>query len=123
MFPQVWQQVARGLYHSTEAVLGGFARYAVLGETYPGITMHPRCSVTGLLYFDVDEHDVAALDAFEGQDYQRIQIAGQVAPAYAEIVETYIYTNVNKLTEEPWHPEAFQPQQFLETYCRTPPEK
>jgi hypothetical protein len=37
MFPQVWQRVVRGKYNSASAIVSDYARYAIIGETYPAM--------------------------------------------------------------------------------------
>ncbi|MGZ5781655.1 MAG: gamma-glutamylcyclotransferase family protein, partial [Burkholderiaceae bacterium] len=59
MFPQVWQRVVRGQYHSANAIVSGYARYTIVGETYPAIIEQAGATVHGVVYFDVDEQDVA----------------------------------------------------------------
>jgi len=74
MFPEVWQRVVRGDYRSAPAVLDGHARFALAGETYPGAIARSGAIVAGIVYFDVSDADVAALDAFEGSQYRRDRV-------------------------------------------------
>jgi gamma-glutamylcyclotransferase (GGCT)/AIG2-like uncharacterized protein YtfP len=117
MFPQVWRRVVRGRYRSMPATVRDYARYAIAGETYPGIISQPDEVVSGVVYFDVDERDVASLDAFEGMDYQRQTVCANTGSGEPMQVETYIYLNKARLTAEPWQPENFQLQHFIDTYC------
>ena len=75
MFPQIWQRVAcvtsSGDYRSAPAIAPGCARYALVDDIYPGMIVSPNASAEGVLYFDVDAQDVAALDAFESDEYRR----------------------------------------------------
>lgn len=118
MFPEVWQRVVRGRYRGARARLDGYARFAITGETYPGMVAAPGASVEGVLYFDVTPADIAALDAFEGKEYRRDVV--RVALESGESVEagTYIYLLPQKLSGSPWLPEAFQMQRFIGSYCR-----
>ncbi len=118
MFPQVWQRVVRGDYRSAVARLDGHARFEIAGETYPGMVVRPGASVDGVLYFDVSPADVAALDAFEGEEYRRDRV--RVALFSGEIVDaaTYLYLPHQKLSDSPWLPEAFQMERFIGSYCR-----
>lgn len=118
MFPEVWRRVVRGEYRSAPAVLDGHARYALAGETYPGTIARSGASVAGIVYFDVSDADVAALDAFEGSEYRRDQVQVSLASGEAADAHTYIYLLPQKLSESPWLPETFQMQRFLGTYCR-----
>lgn len=118
MFPEVWQRVVRGDYRSAPAVLDGHARFALAGETYPGTIVRAGASVAGIVYFDVSDSDVAALDAFEGSEYRRDRVRVRLDSGALEDAHTYIYLLPQKLSESPWLPEKFQMQRFLGTYCR-----
>lgn len=118
MFADVWQRVVRGQYRSVPVTLDGYARFAVRDETYPGIVERAGARVNGVLYFDVDATDLAALDYFEGQDYRRMTVPVVAQNGGSLDAETYLYLAVQKLLDQPWEPEAFQMQRFLQTYCR-----
>ncbi len=118
MFPQVWQRVVRGDYRSAPARADDYVRYALAGETYPGMVVQPGASVQGVLYFGVDPADVAALDAFEGAEYRRDAISVTFDSGEAVMADTYIYLLPQKLSILPWLPENFQMARFIGTYCR-----
>lgn len=118
MFAPVWERVVQGAYRSSQAVATGFARYAIAGETYPGMIARDGARVPGVLYFDVVPVDVAALDAFEGIEYRRVPISVALASGESAAADTYLYLLPEKLSESPWLPEAFQMERFLNTYCR-----
>lgn len=117
MFPQVWQRVVRGRYAHAPATLDGHARYAVRGASYPGMVAQDDASVAGVVYFDVDERDVAALDAFEGSDYRRVTVAARLPDGICLPVDTYLFINRPDLLAQDWTPDNFALQAFLETYC------
>lgn len=117
MFPQVWERVVRGRYRSARGILSGFARYAIEGETYPGMVAEAGAQVEGVLYFDVEGDDLAALDAFEGIEYRRDKVpviteSGEQVDAY-----TYIYLMPGRFSGQPWNPQEFQMERFIGTYC------
>lgn len=118
MFAPVWRRVVRGDYRLAPARLDGYARLAIAGETYPGMVAQEGASVAGVLYFDVDARDVAALDAFEGEDYRRDPVRVTLDAGGMIDAQTYVYLLPQKLTSLPWQPEAFQMERFLATYCR-----
>ena len=118
MFAEVWQRVVRGQYRSMPVTLAGHARFAVRDETYPGMIERTGAQVVGVLYFDVDTADLAALDHFEGLDYRRIAVSVMADGGEAFDAESYLYLPAQKLLDQPWDPEAFQMQRFLQTYCR-----
>jgi gamma-glutamylcyclotransferase (GGCT)/AIG2-like uncharacterized protein YtfP len=117
MFSDVWERVVHGRYRNAPATLAGHARYAITGETYPGMVARTDAVVTGVVYFDVAPEDLAALDAFEGEEYRRVTVTVAQGDARTS-ADTYLYLPREKLSDSPWNPDAFQMQRFLATYCR-----
>lgn len=117
MFPEVWQHVVQGRYRFAPAAADGYARFAVAGETYPGMVARIGAAVSGVLYFDVDERDIAALDAFEGEDYRREAVRVALDGGGSAEAGAYLYLLPQKLLESPWDPERFQMGRFIGTYC------
>jgi gamma-glutamylcyclotransferase (GGCT)/AIG2-like uncharacterized protein YtfP len=118
MFPEVWQRVVRGTYLSQPARIEDHRRYAVSGDTYPGIVIEAGASVTGLIYRDLDAVDLAALDHFEGTAYHRIGLQATTEDGELLAVQTYRFRDPAGLSDQPWLPHAFQLQRFLDSYCR-----
>lgn len=118
MFPEVWQRVVQGHYRFASAAVDGYARFTVAGETYPGMVARTGATVSGVLYFDVDERDIAALDTFEGEDYRRETVRMVLDDGSSAEAGTYLYLPPQKLLESPWDPERFQVERFIGTYCR-----
>lgn len=56
---------------AVEAFLKNYQRYAVKGESYPGIVQQNKAIVRGKLYFDLPEDSWQRLDEFEGEMYTR----------------------------------------------------
>lgn len=118
MFAQIWGRVVRGEYASVPAVAQGHARYAIKGEAYPGMVAEPGGAVEGVLYFDVVQGDIAALDAFEGVEYRRESTRVTLVGGETVQADTYIYLVRERLSESPWLSEAFQMERFIGSYCR-----
>lgn len=118
MFPEVWNQVVQGQYPQAVAVARGYRRFAVQDETYPGMIEISGAEVQGVVYFDVGSPDLAALDAFEGEDYRRVSIPLDLADGSPIQAETYLYLPLARLSQRDWRPENFEMRRFLETYCR-----
>lgn len=121
MFPAIWQRVVRGVYRSTPAVLNGHARFSLIDDTYPGVVPDSEATVEGVLYFDVDEADVAALDAFEGNEYRRDTVMVVMESGETAIACTYIFLAESRLSKQPWEPQTFRMTRFIETYCSEKP--
>ena len=118
MFPEVWSRVVAGQYGSSAATLGDHARFAVRDQIYPGMVPARGSQVVGVLYLDVDDEDVEALDRFEGDDYRREAIEVVCADGSSRAAHTYVYRLADRLLDASWEPASFAMQRFLETYCR-----
>lgn len=123
MFPQVWERVVRGRYRSARGTLAGFARYAIEGETYPGMVAEAGAQVKGVLYFDVGPEDLAALDAFEGIEYRRDKVAVRAESGERVEAHTYVYLLPARFSGAPWNPDEFQMERFIGSYCAAYEEK
>ena len=60
-------------------------------DTYPGMIIGQQAAVEGVLYFDVDAQNLAALDAFGGSEHRRDPIALIVNSSETVIACTYIF--------------------------------
>jgi gamma-glutamylcyclotransferase (GGCT)/AIG2-like uncharacterized protein YtfP len=119
MFPQVWKSVVRGNYRSAPATVNGHARFAVAGQTYPGMIACPGAAVRGVVYFDVDAADLAALDAFEGPAYRREQVAAALDDGTTLTAGAYIHIDKSGLSDAQWNPERFRIESFMDRFCGT----
>jgi gamma-glutamylcyclotransferase (GGCT)/AIG2-like uncharacterized protein YtfP len=118
MFPEIWNRVVRGRYRCAPVIVTDHARFAITGETYPGMVPASGETVRGVVYFDVTPQDIAALDVFEGGDYRRDTVHANLDSGEPVTADSYIYLHATRLANTPWDPEAFQMQRFLNTYCR-----
>ena len=121
MIPEVMAAVTTRKFRSIIAILKGYARFTVKGESYPGIIPVTDAATEGIIYFDVDELSLRRLDAFEGDLYQRIQI--QVETKGIEILKADTYVIKPKfrshLSSLEWNMKEFAQKHlktFLETY-------
>ena len=118
MFPAVWERVVRGQYRAVAAMLPGHARYEVSGETYPGMVPQADSAVNGVLYLDVDDADLLALDVFEGSEYRRDVVTVSVTAEENLTAVTYVFTADERLTDKTWEAETFRITHFMDAYCR-----
>ena len=118
MFPEVWTRVVVGPYRSMRARLEGYARYEVRDQTYPGMVKQLGSSVEGVLYLDVNDADLAMLDHFEGDDYERVALEVACEDGIVRETDTYLYRLPDRLLKTAWRPDAFAMQRFIDTYCR-----
>ena len=118
MFAPVWERVVGGRYRSIAATLTGYERLAITGETYPGIVEATSGTVAGVLYHDVSDADLQALDDFEGIDYRRCSIAVATPDGMSMPAQTYVYLLPLRLATHDWDPAVFPLERFMATYCR-----
>lgn len=119
MFADVWQRVVAGRYGNASGIIRDHGRYAVINEIYPGVVAQPGSQVKGVVYFNVEAADIAALDIFEGLDYVRQAVQVQLPDKVLE-ADTYLYCKPAALSAQDWDPRCFEMEKFLQTYCRSP---
>lgn len=111
MFPDVWKPLVPRPRASVLATLSGFAREGVRGRTYPGIRPDPQARTSGRLYLDLDDDEIARLDAFEGSEYQRETVTVRITTTDGRTVslaaEVYRLADPAQLDGQPWDAEAF----------------
>lgn len=111
MFPDVWVPLVPRPRASVLATLPGFAREGVRGQTYPGIRLDPRAQTSGRLYLELDDDEIARLDAFEGSEYRRETVTVWITTADGRATslaaEVYRLADPAQLDGQPWDPEAF----------------
>ncbi len=124
-FDRIWSLVVRGSYRSQPARVGGFARFAVTGQDYPGVLRQPGGQVDGRLYFDVEPADLARLDHFEGADYERVATEAALVQADAAVpvqapAQIYLFRFPDRLSAAPWDINGFAREgihRFVADYC------
>lgn len=121
MFQPVWSQVVTGRYACRPARLEGFARRRIRGADYPAIVSTPLESVDGLLYLDVEPADLARLDAFEGDAYQREDVMVRPADGGMPVpAGVYVWKDASLLEPAGWDPQQFERERlgaFITEYC------
>jgi gamma-glutamylcyclotransferase (GGCT)/AIG2-like uncharacterized protein YtfP len=70
-FPQVMERVTGRLFESTPAILQGYARSHLRGETFPGLIEEATSATDGLLWLDLDAESLSTIEGFEGDWYER----------------------------------------------------
>jgi gamma-glutamylcyclotransferase (GGCT)/AIG2-like uncharacterized protein YtfP len=121
MIPSVMHAVTVRRFRFIDAILRGYARYTVKGESYPGIIPATDTVTEGILYFDVDELSLERLNAFEGDLYQRTPILAETEKGEIFNAETYAIKTKYRdcLSSKKWNVKEFSQnhlEAFLETY-------
>lgn len=121
MIPAVMEAVTGSLFDSTPARLTGYARYALRGETYPGLVDEAAAATDGLLWRAVDAASLAQLDRFEGDWYERRTVRVDVINDESVDAETYVLLpeQRHRVSRRSWNRARFESrylQRFLSTY-------
>ncbi|MGA8181003.1 MAG: gamma-glutamylcyclotransferase family protein [Desulfobacterales bacterium] len=121
MISSVMYAVTACQFRFVDAVISGYARYTVKGESYPGIIPSPEAVTEGIVYLDVDELSLEWLDAFEGDLYQRTPILAETEKGKIFNAETYTIKPEyrNCLSLKKWNAAEFARkdlESFLKTY-------
>jgi gamma-glutamylcyclotransferase (GGCT)/AIG2-like uncharacterized protein YtfP len=121
MIPSVMYAVTVRKFRFIDAILRGYARYTVKGESYPGIIPVTDRVTEGIIYFDVDKWSLERLDAFEGDLYQRTRILAETERGEMHSAETYAIKPEYRdcLSAKKWDVKEFSQkdlESFLENY-------
>jgi len=78
MWPDIMAQVCGrevAALQQTKAWLNGHMRHPVLGQDYPGLIAQSGApALQGVLYRGVTPQELQRLDAFEGEEYERVSV-------------------------------------------------
>ena len=120
MIPSVMDAVTARKFRFVDAVLRGYARFTVKGESYPGIVPVPDAITEGIVYLVVDELSFKRLDAFEGDLYQRTSISVVTEKEEMFKAETYTIKREYRdcLSTKKWDVKEFS-RKNLETFLKT----
>jgi gamma-glutamylcyclotransferase (GGCT)/AIG2-like uncharacterized protein YtfP len=85
------------------ARLEGYARFRVSGRVYPAIVQAAGSEVCGVLYAGLEAAELARLDAYEGDLYERREVSVWAGPV-AHRALTYVLRPgfQHELSHEPW---------------------
>ena len=121
MIPEVMYAVTTREFRFKNAMLRGYVRFTVKGESYPGIIPVTDATTEGIIYFNVDKLSLARLDAFEGDLYQRTPVRVETEKDEILNAETYVIKPEYRgyLSSKEWNVKEFNQKHlgaFLETY-------
>ena len=110
MFPSVMKAITGLEFPAKKARVKNYARFKVKGESYPGLTPLKGAVTEGVLYIGVDVLSVRRLDDFEGEFYERGEVAADTLDGESLIVHAYVIKAQyrDRLSSEPWDPERFE---------------
>ena len=119
LVPQIMQQVSGQRHFSLSATLHDYARYGLLGKTYPGIVQQQGAGVAGRLYLNVSPAAWRRLDYYEDHLYQRQYVQVETATAGVFHAWTYVVPDSlrSRLTKRDWSLSQFR-QRHLQGFLQ-----
>ena len=108
MVPEVLHKVVGKDFSSSAAILRGWKRCQVQGESYPAIIPVVEQAVSGVLWFGLSEKEFLLLDAFEGKEYRRVSVLVTDTEGASLDAQTYAWEKLGGLIDEPWDFEWFK---------------
>ena len=113
MWPDVMHALTGQRFESREARLDAHVRLCVAGADYPGVVPRRGAATEGRLYDAVDAESLALLDEFEGEMYERVELAVRVVgrpEATAARAQVYRVCPANRVLITPitWQPERYE---------------
>ena len=120
MWPEIMSDVIGRKIEGCPARLSGARRLRVKDQVYPSLVPSEGSEVDGIIYFDLTESEIVALDRFEGDEYVR-RPAEVLCGERTEQAEVYFASAVGLqlMGQVDWAPDYLPPpllQQFRESY-------
>ncbi len=113
MWPEVITAVIGRCPAGEPAMLPGYRRLRVKGEHYPVIVRSAGDAVEGIVYCGLTAAEFERLDAFEGEEYDRIAVSiGQVKASVYVLSEEWKHI----ADSMPWFPEQLSAE-HLAAFC------
>jgi gamma-glutamylcyclotransferase (GGCT)/AIG2-like uncharacterized protein YtfP len=109
MWADIMARVCGRDFASEPASLAGHRRHPVRGQDYPGLRPAAGALVPGKVYRDIDAAAWARLDAFEGVEYERVDMLVTLADGTALPAQSYRFRTefAGRLLKGDWDAEAF----------------
>ncbi|MEM9025462.1 MAG: gamma-glutamylcyclotransferase family protein [Verrucomicrobiota bacterium] len=107
MEPEVLRRLLGHVLEMRPAVIRGYRRFRVRNAVYPGIVAaSPESSTTGKILSGLLESDWKTLDAFEGDEYERLLVETSLESGETIPAATYVFRDPANLTDELWDRKA-----------------
>lgn len=111
MWADIMARVCGRALPSEPARLHGHSRHPVRGEDYPGLRPAAGGVIEGRLYRGIDASLWTRLDAFEGADYERVQVPVELPDGRSDDAWVYRFRAepaARLLLPGDWDPQAFE---------------
>lgn len=110
MWADIMARACGAEFASEPASLADHRRHPVRGQDYPGLLAAPGGLVPGRLYRDLDASAWARLDAFEGEEYDRVEVTVTLADGSPLPAHVYLFRAefAQRLLPGEWDADAFE---------------
>ena len=97
--PRILSAIIGKTLPTSEAKLINYACLRVRGAAYPGLKKQHDATTTGVIYQEVTTQDLRKLDEYEGDEYERVQLAATdfTFSNLKEKDKTWVYSVQRKL--------------------------
>lgn len=91
MFPEIWERVVGGEFRHVPATVHGFSVYRAAGQLFPVmVAAGEHDSVAGIVVYDLTAAELATLDDYESNIYERIDVSAVLADGRIEQAQAYL---------------------------------
>ncbi|MDH5361409.1 MAG: gamma-glutamylcyclotransferase [Gammaproteobacteria bacterium] len=117
LFPKIMDAITGRAHDGQKARLYNFAAFKVKGDIYPGIWPLQDVQTDGVLYHNVSEEELEAMDRYEGEEYSRELLEVETEDGEMHKAWVYIFRAAYKhlLSETPWSPDMYD-QSEIDAY-------
>lgn len=117
LFPQIMDAITGRKHEGQKAKLYNFAAFKVKGDIYPGIWPLEGVQTEGIVYHNVTEEELEAMDRYEGEEYNRELLKVETEDGEMHKVWVYTFRAAYKhlLSEIPWNMEMYD-QSEIDSY-------
>ena len=108
MISFVFQHVTGRCPRSVEATLHHWKRFRVENESFPAIVPAHDSAVKGIVWIGLTPEELARLDEFEGDLYDRVKVEVSDATGLPYSAEVYRWSKPDGLIDAPWDLDWFK---------------
>lgn len=118
MAPEVVEALLKRVPHMEPATIIGYRRYALKGRSYPGMVAFKNFEQPGQLMVDVTDKELAILDNYEGNEYQRLTAQVKYKNSLID-TNVWIWSGSDAVTSNPWdydHWRSHEMKKFMRSW-------
>lgn len=98
LFPEIPEGLCQKKLQTENAILNGFARFAVKGADYPAVIEKENSNVKGKVLLNLDSRDIDLLTFYEGNEYEIVPVKIELNSGNINAV-VYVWTGGDEFLE------------------------